>query len=578
MSTGTAAVLTLLALSAAGLAPVLALVGARLVAIPLVPLGGAVLGALAATGQTAVGGGFLAWFVALSGVALAVVAVLWFRIPARRPWGEPVSGADAAPGRPTGADAWGYRVAGLIGGVAVMAATVWSLRGLATPTVGFDARALWIMRGGWFLQSHSQLLIKLRVPNVGLIQTAYPPLVSSSVSLAWRVAGDQSVRLGVVVIALLNTCTLVAAAFALVEAGRGVAWRLAVRPADAGGPAAPRGTRARRRRMPVVPMVAGTVAAVLMVFVAAGVTEPFLTNGYADPIWSLGALGAVAWGLQLAGDRSDQGAALVLVLVAGLSKNEGLVVAVAVIVLVALRATRAALVGSTGPGRRPWLRPVVTGVVELAVVGAWPLLMRALHARGESTQFSGPGLWWSRADASYHGMAPYLHVLVLAAPVAVVGGLILSGFRRRTGLANDLWAWAGVASGLVAVGGAFMVGSGTIAPWLLTTVHRVTEYSALQGWWIIAVWTVVASGAVTADRAGVPPRSTDTDTDTDTNTGTGTGTGTKTKTETATGTDADADADADADSGDDPLRAVGAGQVSDADGPAPSEPLAPASP
>jgi hypothetical protein len=244
--------------------------------------------------------------------------------------------------------------------------------------------------------------------------------------------------------------------------------------------------------------VAGIVAAVLMVFVAAGITEPFLTNGYADPIWSLGALGAVAYGLQLAGGRSDRGVALVLVLVAGLSKNEGLVVAV---VLIALRGV--VTLSAEERRRRQWVRPVVTGLVELVVVGVWPLLMRAIHARGESTQLSSPGRWWSRADASYHGMAPYLHVLVLAAPVAVVGGLVLSRLRRRTGMANDLWAWAGLASGLVAVGGAFVVGTGTIAPWLLTTVHRVTEFSALEGWWIIAVWTVVAAGAFVTDRTGV---------------------------------------------------------------------------
>jgi hypothetical protein len=503
MSTGPA-IVTLVLLSAAGLAPVLALVGARLVAIPLCPLAGAIVCALAATGDTAVGGGFVAWFVGVALVALLVVAAVWARRPDRRPWRKPEGdGADGDPGAggTPGDGTWTYPVAGVVGGVAVVAATAWNLRGLATPTVGFDARALWIMRAGWFLQPHQQILIKLRVPDVGLIQTAYPPLVSASVSLAWRVAGNQSVRLGVVVIALLNACVVVAAAFALVEAGRRTARRLTPAAGGSAGSAAPERVRTRWNPTPLVPLVAGIVAAVLMVFVAAGITEPFLTNGYADPIWSLGALGAVAYGLQLAGGRSDRGVALVLVLVAGLSKNEGLVVAVAVIVLIALRGV--VTLSAEERRRRQWVRPVVTGLVELVVVGVWPLLMRAIHARGESTQLSSPGRWWSRADASYHGMAPYLHVLVLAAPVAVVGGLVLSRLRRRTGMANDLWAWAGLASGLVAVGGAFVVGTGTIAPWLLTTVHRVTEFSALEGWWIIAVWTVVAAGAFVTDRTGV---------------------------------------------------------------------------
>jgi hypothetical protein len=448
--------------------------------------------------------------VGLSLTAVVVAAGLWARVPTRRPWRLGGSGGDPAPapvrrapGRVTAQAVSTYRLAGVVGGLAVVATTVWCLRGLATPTVGFDARALWVMRAGWFLQSHHQLLIKL--PDVVLIQSAYPPLVSASVSLAWRVAGTQSVRLGVVVIALLNACALTAAAFALVESGRRAAWSLASPRSGAGSPGPP---PPGRRPLPLVPVVAGVVAAVLMVFVAAGITEPFLTNGYADPIWSLGALGAVAYGLQLGAGRSDQGAALVLVLVAGLSKNEGLVVAVAVIVLVAVRAVVTVPAEQRARRRLP---PVATAAVELAVVGSWPLLMRAIHARGESSQLSAPGLWWSRADASFHGMAPYLHVLVIAVPVAAVGGVALAGLRRRTGLANDLWAWAALVSGLVAVGGAFVVGRGTIVPWLETTVHRVTEFSALEAWWIIAVWMVVASGVWVAGRPGAHSLSTGAD-------------------------------------------------------------------
>jgi hypothetical protein len=524
MSTDPAAVLTLAVLAVAGLAPVLALVGLRLVSIPLCPLAGAVIAALAATADTAVGGGLLAWFVGLAAVAMVAVGAVWMTMPARRPWAAPGPDGDAGPGggngRPTGQGVRSYLAAGLVGGVAVVVAIGWGLRGLATPTVGFDARAVWVMRAGWFLQSHQQLLIKLRVPDVILIQSAYPPLVSAAASLAWRVAGDQSVRLGVVVIALLNACALAVAAFALVEAGRRVAWRLSgtvpepvgpVRPADVEpvGPVEPADTeqvapvhRRRAPSLPWVPMAVGVVVAVLLVLVAAGITEPFLTNGYADPIWSLAALGAVAYGLQMAMGRSDQGAALILILVAGLSKNEGLVVAVALVVLVGVRAV--VTLSAEQRRRRHWVRPVVTAVVELAVLGTWPLLMRVIHARGESTTFSPLGQWGSRADATFHGFAPYLHVLVLALPVAVVGGLALSGLRRRTGLANDLWAWAGLVCGLVAVGGALVVGTGAILPWLETTVHRITEFSAMEGWWIIAVWAVVASGALVPAGAGLP--------------------------------------------------------------------------
>ena len=74
--------------------------------------------------------------------------------------------------------------------------------------------------------------------------------------------------------------------------------------------------------------------------------------------------------------------------------------------------------------------------------------MRIIHARGEtSTSFSSLQDWPARARIAYDGMAPYLHVIVLAAPLAVVGGVILLRVRRRSGVANDWWAWAGLAVG-----------------------------------------------------------------------------------------------------------------------------------
>jgi hypothetical protein len=446
------------------------LVGRRWITFPLVPLAGGVIAALAATVFVAVGGTFMVWFVSLAAVAAAVTGVVWLRWPTRRPWVvEPGSDRRFTPG---------YRLFGALGALGIVAACAWCLRDLSTPTVGFDARALWLTRAGWLLHSHQQLLITLRSPTLVLGQSAYPPLVSASTAVSWSVTGNHTLRLGVVVTALLNTCALAVASFALVECGRRAAGRLAA---------------TAERVWTVVPMVGGVVAAVLLVFIAFGITEPFMTNGYADPLWSLAALGAVAYGLQMRVGRSEQGAVLVLLLVAGMSKDEGVATASALIVLIALRW----LVTMPADRRRIlWWRPVVVGAVELAAVAAWPVLMRLIHARGQTSGTLSPaGDWVSRAHATADGMAPYLHVLVLAAPVAVVGGLLLSGVRRRSGVANDGWGWVGLACGLVAVGGALVVGSSGIAAWLLTTVHRVTEFPALTGWWIVATWAVVASAS-----------------------------------------------------------------------------------
>jgi hypothetical protein len=492
MSTVPATIVALLVLSAAGVLPVLGLVGVRWITIPLTPLAGAIVAAVAATTYVAVGGTFMTWFVVEAAILAGVVITFWYARPERRPWRPDVRRRDR--------HGTAHRWFGIGGAVAIAAACAWCLRGLATPTVGFDARALWLMRPGWFLQSHHQLLVNLRIPDLVLIQSPYPPLVSAATAVGWSVTGNHTDRLGVVVIALLNTCALAVAAFALVELGRRFAVRLSG--SDGAGSNIAQGVAARRgasRRVTsrsvwasTLPMVVGVVAAVLLVFVAFGITEPFMTNGYADPIWSLAAVGAVVYGLQMELGRVQRGAALLLVLVAGLSKDEGVATAVVLIGIIALRS----LLALWRDGRlQQWWRPVALGAAELAVVGSWPLLMRIDHARGAKVAQSPMRDWAGRVSGSYHGMTPYLHVLVLAIPLAVVGGLILSRVRRASGAGNDWWAWAGLASGALAVAGAFVTGTGALGPWLLSTVHRVTEFPAMMGWWIIAVWAVVASGA-----------------------------------------------------------------------------------
>ncbi len=487
----TAVMATLAVLSAAGLLPVLALVGLRWIAIPLIPLGGAILAAISGTCYLALGGTFMAWFVALATVGWIGVGGYWVARPGRRPWARGWGGGEVV--NPA------YRLVGIIGAISVAAACAWNLRGLSTPTVGFDARGVWLLRSGWFLQSHQQFLIDMRVPYLSLPQSTYPPLVSATSALAWSVTGDQSLRLGVLVIAVLNVCALAVAAFAVVEFGRRAAIHLLPndRPGGTGRGVCPsdRSHRVASTHMAMIPAVLGVLSGTALVFVAFGITEPFMTNGYADPIWSLAAVGAVALTLQMTAGRSELGAGFLLVLVVGMSKDEGVATAVALALLILLRVL---MTMAPDERRRKWRQPVIVAILELALIAAWPLLMRAIGARGQSSTLSSPGTWASRAHGAYQGMAPYLHVILLAAPLAVVGGLVLRRVRRQTGAANDWWAWAGMACGFMAVAGAFIIGSGAIQVWLVATVHRVTEFPALMAWWIIAIWGVVAGAAVTS--------------------------------------------------------------------------------
>src|ERR1700683_4920450 len=126
MATALPALATMLVLSATGLLPSLALAGPRLVALPLAPLAGATLAALAATCLVGCGGSFLVWFTVVAVVAAIGVVAMWIIWPDRRPlW----SGGDDRTAGSTG----GRRVVWVLGVAGVVGACIWNLRGLATP-------------------------------------------------------------------------------------------------------------------------------------------------------------------------------------------------------------------------------------------------------------------------------------------------------------------------------------------------------------------------------------------------------------------------------------------------------------
>ena len=52
--------------------------------------------------------------------------------------------------------------------------------------------------------------------------------------------------------------------------------------------------------------------------------------------------------------------------------------------------------------------------------------------------------------------------------------------RRKSGAANDLWAWAGLAVGLGAVTAGYVTGTSPVQVWLVGTVDRVTEFPGLD--------------------------------------------------------------------------------------------------
>jgi hypothetical protein len=350
------------------------------------------------------------------------------------------------------------------------------------------------------------LSASFRDPYLLIAHSSYPPLVSAAVAVSWQVSGVHGDRLGVVVVALLNACAAIALGWVLVEAGREAARRTEHGPRRA------------------IALVAGVTSGALLVLAAFGVVGPFSTNGYADPLWSFAAAAAVGYGLLLPFDVRHVGAASVLVLVAGLTKEEGVATAMALVVLLVLRSL--AHVPWDAPDARRhelsngWVRErtrsarravvvrrecLAYGLAGLAFLAAWPVLARLLHAPPDvNTSGARVGTFWYRIHLTVDWMVPHLHVLSLSVPIAVLGALLLRVERRATGLANDAWAWAGLATGLFVVGWAYASGPGDTAYWLLTSVHRTTMFAAVTAWLIVGGWVIAATGA--APRAAADER------------------------------------------------------------------------
>ena len=495
MSVGLDAAASMAVLFAGGALPVLAGVGLRWPALVLAPLAGSVLAAVGAMATLAVGGNPLGWFVGLS-VLGAAASLGWWTLSGRWPGLAGPRGRHAAapvPSSPAGLR-WGGALAAL---ASITAAVVWSLRALRVPRVGFDARAIYLLHAQWFAAGHQVALSTLRSPSLIFSQQTYPPLSSAAVAVSWLVVGGRSLRLGVVVIALLNACAVAAAAWVVAEVGRRAADRvLVVRTGTRPGPA---------WAWALVPLAVGVVAAGLVALAAFGAAGDGAVDGYADLLWSAAAIGAVGFGLTLSGQGSDLAAAVVLVGVAGLTKSDGIPPAMAVVALMALRAAWRAW--HRAPGRVPW-RPLVAGAAGIVALGAWPVEVRLLRATaiGAGTH---PGSASSRIHQTLSGVAPYLHALELAVPVALVGWLLAGRARRTIPLGNDLLAWAVVAVYAGCLFFVYVTTNGSVALRLATSVTRTTVFLQLAGWYLLGVWAVVgatAPGLTVAERpAAAPP-------------------------------------------------------------------------
>jgi hypothetical protein len=469
------AALAMVVLSTPGALPAVALGGLRPSTVFLVPLAGAAVAAGAATVELVVPGSFLLWFVVVGVVATAAAA----------PRALPTVAGSIRRRDATGPVAVSSALWPIVTVLVMAGAVAWPLQVLRIPMIGYDGYAIWTSHAMLVYGGHHTLLAGLSDPHY-YQATDYPPLVPAAGALSFVTGGGVDLRLAVDMTALLN-------AAALGALGCGLA-----------GLVAARGGAAHR--------MLGIVAGAAICLVGFGLGGSYAVNGYADLLWSAAGSGAVVFGLLSARSPTNLGATAILVVVAGLSKNEGFVTAIMVTVIVVLRyvplrrvVARFPFSDADDPGlvvaalgrstARAWLRRAVLGVAMVAPGALWAATAKSegidsVLLSSTSTQNVG-----QRLGPTVSALAHNLHVLPAAAAVAVAGAVLLRPQRTRLGMGCDAWLWLVVAGSIAALVTTYVLGAFEIHWWLSNSITRTTIFAQLALYTDLATWMLVATTA-----------------------------------------------------------------------------------
>jgi hypothetical protein len=463
-----ALVTVVLGLGLAGAFPTCVVVRCTPVVVFLAPLVGAVLAAVAVELELVLDGPFLLWFLVVVAAVNGGAFCLRRSVGGgRAPWGTGSSWK------------WFLVTVGVLVGVMVL-----PLAGLRTPLIGFDTNAIWLTHTLLVSGGHHTLLAGMQNPAYVTAHPDYPPLVPAAGALAFALFGTGTLRVAVEVTALLNACAVGVVGVGIASIGAG-------------------GRQAART-------VALIVAAVLCL-VGFAVAGDYAVNGYADLLWSAAAVGAVVWGLVLPRNRQALAVAWACAMVAGLTKNEGLLTSLVVLVLISLRyvpvrwprpgghTTTATADRTRRAEARGWVRRAVS-VVGPALPGLiWVGLVRhdgisdAFFAKTTSESIA------LRARATTAGMAVHLAVVPVALVVLAIGCGYLRADRVRVGIATPAWLWAAWIGALAGIAGTYVLGSPEIHWWLQTSDDRTTIFPVFLLYADLAVWLVVATdGLLTA--------------------------------------------------------------------------------
>jgi hypothetical protein len=457
-----AALTFILGLTLTGILPALAIAGVTPVSVFLSPLVGAIAAGVAVEFEIGFGGTMIPWFV-LVAVMLNIIALAF--LLRRRSF----------PAWQTG----GWSLATVAVLLVVLAVP---LTGMRAHEVGYDGAITWTTHALLISGGHKTLVSGLQNPAYLAANPDYPPLVPAVSALGFSFAGRSVLILGSELTALLN-----AAAIGVIAAGVATVCR-------------PSKTREHLLSIVFAALVCLAGFSVGGNYIHVG---NYGVDGDADLLWAAAAVAAIVWGLVLPRGRPALMVAWSCAIVASLTKNEGLVTAIVILLLIAIRYQRPsfarydpagmpvlrASAKSWGKCGAMWIVPAVPGLVWTA----------QMHFLGVQNYFFGTPTTEShgvRASATFRAMTNSEEIVWVALFVLAIGCIWFRDSRRRAELGHPLWLWTAWAVGNVFIAATYVFGDLEIHTWLTESVDRTTIYGKLLLLVDIAVWAILAGNQI----------------------------------------------------------------------------------
>jgi hypothetical protein len=327
------------------------------------------------------------------------------------------------------------------------------------PPTSWDAHSIWWLHAGYFTYDGEIARQAMASPGFVFSHTDYPPLASAPVAAAWTLLG-QDYRTAQLVSALTTFSAVASAVVAIATAF----------------------TRSR-------PWLAWSAGIAVGLSTWATGAE-YVAAGYVDALWSVCLVGAAAALLLRPDPFARPALGLVLLTVAVLSKNEGLVAGGILAALVTIRERR-----DLGRAWLVWL-PVGSGL-------GWAVLARVVGATSDIEQAEPLGSLFGDTGRLATRLRPTLDALwemvgplvVLAILCSLAGLLLIRGRRAALGVGSDIWIWLlslGYATTLVFT---YVTGPSDIDWWLGASADRVTLPIAMLACLSAVSWLLAAVGA-----------------------------------------------------------------------------------